>query len=110
MVSREYDSSYPFIIINNYQLRIRITHTLKYNDFISDNVHFQHSAQLMKALIESNVDYRSQIYADKNHFISGADHHLYRTITKFLKHDCWDGGDPREIKPGDDDWVDPPIG
>ncbi len=37
-----------------------------------------------------------QIYSDKNHGISGpvTSRHLYRTITKFLQKECWDGGKP----------------
>lgn len=25
--------------------------------------------------------------------------HLYKTMTKFLKEDCWDGGKPKEYNP-----------
>lgn len=63
-----------------------------------DNVHFQHSATFMNALIEEGVDFRSQIYPDKNHAISGdaVSRHLYQTMTDFLQFQCWDGGKPRE--------------
>ena len=92
------------IIISYYTLNSPKSNIyLLYSPCIADNVHFQHSAQLMKALIDANVDYRMQVYSDKNHFLSGADRHLYRTITKFLKNDCWSGGEPREVKPGEDE-------
>ena len=66
-----------------------------------DNVHFQHSAQLMKALTEAGILFQSQIYADKNHQLSGdkTTIHLYRTMTKFLQKECWGGGKPQEAKP-----------
>jgi dipeptidyl-peptidase-4 len=69
--------------------------------FITDNVHFQHSAQFIKALTSADVDFRMQLYTDKNHALSGAhtSNHLYRTMTKFLINECWDGGEPRDLKP-----------
>lgn len=36
-----------------------------------DNVHFQNSVQMIKALVKSNVDFESAYYPDKNHGISG---------------------------------------
>lgn len=37
------------------------------------------------------------MYTDKNHAISGpkTSRHLYRTMTSFLKDECWDGALPR---------------
>ncbi|KAK2174164.1 hypothetical protein NP493_821g01037 [Ridgeia piscesae] len=68
-----------------------------------DNVHFQHTAHLIKALTEADVDYRIQLYTDGNHAILSSDSnkHFYRTVTNFLRNECWNGGKPREIK-GDD--------
>lgn len=62
-----------------------------------DNVHFQHTAQFVKALTEADVDFRIQVYSDKNHAIGGktTSRHLHRTITSFLKEECWNGGAPR---------------
>ena len=66
----------------------------------SDNVHFQHTAQFTKALTEAEVDYRLQIYADNNHALTGphTGRHLYRTMTSFLKKECWEGGEPRDVQ------------
>lgn len=63
-----------------------------------DNVHFQHTAQLIKALTEADVTFRLQVYADRNHGLSGGrtNLHLYRTMTGFLQKDCWDGGGPKD--------------
>jgi len=62
-----------------------------------DNVHFQNSAQFIKALTEAEVDFQMQIYSDKNHEISGptTSRHLHRTMTRFLMDTCWHGGEPR---------------
>ncbi|XP_077997531.1 inactive dipeptidyl peptidase 10-like isoform X2 [Glandiceps talaboti] len=52
-----------------------------------DNVHFQHSANLMKALIEYEVDFKMQFYTDKAHDLSGQHtrKHLYRLLTNHLQ-------------------------
>jgi len=53
-----------------------------------DNVHFQNSAEFVKALVKSNVDFESAYYPNKNHGISGqADnttYHLYSKMTRWL--------------------------
>ncbi|KAL4217252.1 Inactive dipeptidyl peptidase 10 [Mactra antiquata] len=51
-----------------------------------DNAHFQNSAQLMKALTEEDVYFRSQIYPDENHFLDGGNTrtHLYNTMEDFI--------------------------
>ena len=67
----------------------------------ADNVHFQHSAQLMKALTQAGVLFQTQVYPDKNHQLSGVKttRHLYNTMIKFLQNECWGGGKPQEAKP-----------
>eukprot|EP00128_Syssomonas_multiformis_P016379 Colp12_sorted_trinity150504_noHs@18833 len=52
-----------------------------------DNVHFQNSAQLVSRLVESNFDFRTQFYTDKDHRIQGGNtqRHLYRLLTNFLQ-------------------------
>ncbi|KAK3082641.1 hypothetical protein FSP39_001205, partial [Pinctada imbricata] len=57
-----------------------------------DNVHFQNSAQLMKALVEANVFFRSQIYTDQHHDLDGGNtkRHLYETMEDFL-NECFHG-------------------
>jgi hypothetical protein len=56
-----------------------------------EEVHFQHSAQLMKALTEAEVLYESQLYANKIDLRenSHSTQHLYRTMTRFLLNYCW---------------------
>ncbi|XP_001512952.2 prolyl endopeptidase FAP [Ornithorhynchus anatinus] len=51
-----------------------------------DNVHFQNSAQIAKALVNAQVDFQAMWYSDQNHGISGSStYHLYIHMTHFLK-------------------------
>jgi len=52
-----------------------------------DNVHFQHSAQLVKALQEAQVNFRFMMYPDEDHNIPSR-RHLYTMMTDFLT-ECW---------------------
>jgi dipeptidyl-peptidase-4 len=53
-----------------------------------DNVHFQNAAQMIKALVKSNIDFESAYYPDKNHGISGmADNttfHLWSKMSNWI--------------------------
>ncbi|MFI5134092.1 MAG: S9 family peptidase [Chitinophagales bacterium] len=53
-----------------------------------DNVHFQNSVQMIKALVKSNIDFESAYYPDKNHSISGAldntTYHLWNKMTNWI--------------------------
>lgn len=51
-----------------------------------DNVHFQNTAELIKALIEEGKQFELAIYPDKNHSIGGRSTrlHLYRKMTDFI--------------------------
>uniref|UniRef100_A0A8B9E6Y5 Fibroblast activation protein alpha n=1 Tax=Anser cygnoides TaxID=8845 RepID=A0A8B9E6Y5_ANSCY len=51
-----------------------------------DNVHFQNSAQIAKALVNAQVDFQAMWYTDENHGIPGlSSKHLYTHMTHFLK-------------------------
>ena len=67
----------------------------------ADNVHFQNSAQLMKALTAAGVLYEVQVYPDNNHNLAGfaTTSHVYHTMTRFLQTDCWQGGEPELMQP-----------
>jgi dipeptidyl-peptidase-4 len=53
-----------------------------------DNVHFQNSVQMIKALVKSNVDFESAYYPDKNHGIGGmldnTTFHLWSKMTNWI--------------------------
>lgn len=53
-----------------------------------DNVHFQNSAQMVKALVKANVDFETMYYPDKNHGISGnadnTSYHLWGKMTNWI--------------------------
>ncbi len=51
-----------------------------------DNVHFQHTAEMARALIEANKQFDTYFYPNKNHGIYGGNTrlHLYTKITNFI--------------------------
>ena len=63
-----------------------------------DNVHFQNSVEMVKALVKSNVDFESAYYPNKNHGISGnADNttfHLWSKMTNWLYDNLRDNTAP----------------
>jgi dipeptidyl-peptidase-4 len=52
-----------------------------------DNVHFQHTAEMARALIDANKPFESCFYPNRNHGIFGGNTrlHLYTKMTDFLK-------------------------
>ncbi|KAF8793470.1 Prolyl endopeptidase FAP like protein [Argiope bruennichi] len=51
-----------------------------------DNVHWQQSMMLAKALTDAGVIYRMQVYPDENHGLGHVKLHLYQTMDDFLNH------------------------
>ena len=51
-----------------------------------DNVHFQHTAEMVKAMIEKNIPFESEFYPNHSHGISGGMTrlHLYNRMTKYI--------------------------
>ncbi|KAJ8255758.1 hypothetical protein COCON_G00196220 [Conger conger] len=51
-----------------------------------DNVHFQQSAQISKALVDAQVDFEAMWYTDKDHGLRGsAFHHVFIHMSHFLQ-------------------------
>ncbi|MBR9922717.1 MAG: S9 family peptidase [Bacteroidetes bacterium] len=52
-----------------------------------DNVHFQHTAEMVNALVEANKQFDTYFYPNRNHGIYGGNtrYHLYLKMTNFLK-------------------------
>ncbi|XP_061163916.1 dipeptidyl peptidase 4-like isoform X3 [Saccostrea echinata] len=57
-----------------------------------DNVHFQNSAQFIKALVEKDVFFRLQVYTDQQHGLRGGNtrKHLFESLEDFLG-ECFEG-------------------
>uniref|UniRef100_A0A8C9ZTY5 Dipeptidyl peptidase like 10 n=1 Tax=Sander lucioperca TaxID=283035 RepID=A0A8C9ZTY5_SANLU len=50
------------------------------------NIHFQHTAELIKNLVKVGANYSMQIYPDEGHFLSQQSRqHLYATLTSFYR-------------------------
>jgi dipeptidyl-peptidase-4 len=78
---------------NGYQLNSPINFTEKLNgNYLlvhgmgDDNVHFQHTAELVNALVESDKQFDTYFYPNRNHGIYGGNtrFHLYKKMTDFL--------------------------
>jgi len=52
-----------------------------------DNVHVQHSLELIDAMVEHDVQFETLMYPDRAHSIAGGNtrKHLYRSLTNFVK-------------------------
>ncbi|RXN30500.1 dipeptidyl peptidase 4-like protein [Labeo rohita] len=52
-----------------------------------DNVHFQQSAQISKALVDEQVDFDAMWYTDDDHSLGGlSNQHVYTHLSHFLKN------------------------
>uniref|UniRef100_A0A8C8E2G8 Dipeptidyl peptidase like 10 n=1 Tax=Oryzias sinensis TaxID=183150 RepID=A0A8C8E2G8_9TELE len=50
------------------------------------NIHFQHTAELVRNLVKVGANYSMQIYPDEGHFLSRQSRkHLYATLTSFFR-------------------------
>uniref|UniRef100_A0A4W5NSB7 Dipeptidyl peptidase like 10 n=1 Tax=Hucho hucho TaxID=62062 RepID=A0A4W5NSB7_9TELE len=67
---------------SRYQV-ILLTHFLM---LLSANVHFQHTAELIKNLVKVGANYSMQIYPDEGHFLSQRSRqHLFASLTSFYR-------------------------
>lgn len=82
---------------------VNYTHLIKGNYLLihgtaDDNVHFQNSTEMVKALVKNNIDFESAYYPNKNHGISGsADNtsfHLWSKMTNWLYQNLRDDNKP----------------
>uniref|UniRef100_A0A915N2Q5 Uncharacterized protein n=1 Tax=Meloidogyne javanica TaxID=6303 RepID=A0A915N2Q5_MELJA len=55
-----------------------------------DNVHYQNTAEFVRALTEENVQFELMVYTDDSHNLSTVRWHLYTMIVQFLKK-CFNG-------------------
>ncbi|TRY64286.1 hypothetical protein TCAL_02614 [Tigriopus californicus] len=54
-----------------------------------DNVHYQNSLMIIRALEEADILFQEHTYTDENHGIVGLRPHLYHSLTNFLLNDCF---------------------
>lgn len=78
-----YDSNSPINFTDKIKGKYLLIHGTA-----DDNVHFQNSVQMIKALVKSNIDFESAYYPDKNHNISGSQDntsfHLWSKMTNWI--------------------------
>ncbi len=81
--AKGYDDNSPINFTNNIKGNYLLIHGTA-----DDNVHFQNSVQMVKALVKSNIDFESAYYPDKNHGISGGpdntSYHIWSKMTNWL--------------------------
>lgn len=54
-----------------------------------DNVHYQNTMMLVRALEEKDILFRELSYPDENHGIVALRPHLYHSLTDFILNDCF---------------------
>uniref|UniRef100_A0A673Z7Y7 Dipeptidyl peptidase like 10 n=1 Tax=Salmo trutta TaxID=8032 RepID=A0A673Z7Y7_SALTR len=68
------DSRYQVILLTHFRM------------LLSANVHFQHTAELIKNLVKVGANYSMQIYPDEGHFLSQRSRlHLFASLTSFYR-------------------------
>jgi dipeptidyl-peptidase 4 len=91
--AKGYDDNSPINFTDRIKGKFLIIHGTA-----DDNVHFQNSVEMIKALVKSNIDFESGYYPNKNHSISGqADNttfHLYSKMTNWLFQNLRDNKTP----------------
>ncbi|KAK3791198.1 hypothetical protein RRG08_047106 [Elysia crispata] len=82
--------AYQYANVSKYAENFKTNKFLLIHGTGDDNVHFQNSAQLVKALEKANVHFRFEMYTDKAHRIAGLERHLYESMDDFL-FECFHG-------------------
>ena len=68
---------------------IYIEKVIKLMIFSDDNVHYQQSMMLTRALEEADVLFQQLSYPDENHGIVGLRPHFYHSLSNFILNDCF---------------------
>jgi dipeptidyl-peptidase-4 len=91
--AKGYDENSPLYFTNRIKGKYLLIHGTA-----DDNVHFQNSTEMVKALVQSNIDFESAYYPNKNHGISGSadntTYHLYTKMTSWLLQNLRDNPTP----------------
>uniref|UniRef100_A0A3Q3FB72 Dipeptidyl peptidase like 10 n=1 Tax=Kryptolebias marmoratus TaxID=37003 RepID=A0A3Q3FB72_KRYMA len=80
------DSRYQFSSLLQNVQALREQRLMLVHGTADANVHFQHTAELVRNLVKVGANYSMQIYPDEGHFLSQQSrHHLYATLTSFYR-------------------------
>ncbi len=76
-----YDENSPIFFVDRMKGKLLLIHGMG-----DDNVHFQNSVELTKALINADKQFDMQFYPNKNHGIYGGNttYHVYSKMTDFI--------------------------
>jgi len=76
-----YDQNSPINFVDGMKGKLLLVHGMG-----DDNVHFQNSTELVKALVDANKQFDMQFYPNKNHGIYGGNtsFHLYTKMSEFV--------------------------
>ncbi|XP_054871268.1 inactive dipeptidyl peptidase 10 isoform X1 [Amphiprion ocellaris] len=80
------DSRYQFSSVLQNVQALREQTLMLVHGTADANIHFQHTAELVKNLVKVGANYSMQIYPDEGHFLSQQSRqHLYGTLTSFYR-------------------------
>ncbi|XP_061547599.1 inactive dipeptidyl peptidase 10-like isoform X2 [Phycodurus eques] len=83
---RRDDSRYQFSSVLQNVHALREQTLMLVHGTADANVHFQHTAELVKNLVKVGANYSMQLYPDEGHFLSRqSNQHLYATLTSFYR-------------------------
>ncbi len=76
-----YDQNSPIFHVEKIKGKYLLVHGMA-----DDNVHFQNTAEMVRALVKHDIDFDLMVYPNKNHGIYGGNTrlHLYRKMTGFI--------------------------
>ncbi len=76
-----YDQNSPIFHVEKIKGKYLLVHGMA-----DDNVHFQNTAEMIRALVKHDIDFDLMVYPNKNHGIYGGNTrlHLYRKMTDFI--------------------------
>lgn len=79
--AKGYEQTSPINYVNKIKGKFLIIHGTG-----DDNVHFQNSIEMVKAMVDANIPFESAYYPNKNHNIRGGNtsYHLYQKMTDFI--------------------------
>ncbi|TWW80309.1 Inactive dipeptidyl peptidase 10 [Takifugu flavidus] len=80
------DSRYQFSSVLQNVQALREQTLMLVHGTADANIHFQHTAELVKNLVKVGANYSMQIFPDEGHFLSQQSHlHLYAALTSFYR-------------------------